>query len=271
VSRSLSQSPGSPPALRRVSVRVPAAEAEIGRALLLKLVPAGFEEVDRGDEVELAVFTDEAGEERFRSTFAGVVSSEPVPLGWEERWRDFHRPARAGGLWIGPPWEVPPPGEPAVVVDPGRAFGTGAHPTTRACIELLSQVDRSSVLDAGTGSGVIAVAAARLGYEPVHAIDVDPAAVEAASATARLNGVDIGIWQGDALTAELPETGLVVANIELRAVEALLERRPAVRAVTSGYLVHDQPMVVGWERVSRVELEGWAADLLVASRHHLLS
>jgi ribosomal protein L11 methyltransferase len=254
-----------------VSIRVPADDAEIARARLLTLSPAGFEEVDLGDMVELATYTDEAGEAAIRAGLAEEVSSERISPGWEERWRAFHRPTSAGGLWIGPPWEKPPPDEPALVVDPGRAFGTGAHATTRACIELLSTLDRGSVLDAGTGSGVIAAAAARLGFEPVSAIDVDPAAVEAASATARRNGVAIAISQGDVLTAALPEVELVVANIELRAVEALLERRPAVRAVTSGYLVRDVPTVEGWEWVTRLELEGWAADLLVVSQEHLLS
>jgi ribosomal protein L11 methyltransferase len=199
------------------------------------------------------------------------VSSKPVWAGWEGRWREFHRPARAGGLWIGPPWEVPPSGVPAVVVDPGRAFGTGAHATTRACIDLLSTLDRGSILDAGTGSGVIAAAAARLGFAPVFAIDLDPVAVEAASETARRNGVAVRISQGDVLAAALPEIDLVVANIELRAVEALLERRPAAQAITSGYLARDLPKAEGWERVSRLELEGWAADLLVAAQGPLLS
>jgi len=244
---------------------VPTAEAEIARARLLGLAPTGFEEVDLGAAVELAVYTDEAGEVHIRSALAGEVFSEPVAPGWEEGWRKFHRPARAGGLWIGPPWETPLPGEPAVVVDPGRAFGTGAHATTRACIELLSTLDRGSVLDAGTGSGVIAVAAARTGFEPVYALDVDRSAVEAATATARRNGVAITIWQGDALAAALPEVEIVVANIELRAVESLLARRPAARAVTSGYLARDAPRVEGWEQVSRLELDGWAADMLVAS------
>jgi ribosomal protein L11 methyltransferase len=192
------------------------------------------------------------------------VSSEPVSAGWEDRWREFHRPARAGGLWIGPPWEMPPSGVPAVVVDPGRAFGTGAHATTRACIDLLSTLDRGSVLDAGTGSGVIAAAAARLGFAPVFAIDLDPVAVEAASATARRNGVAVRISQGDVLAAALPEVDLVVANIELRAVEALLERHPAGRAVTSGYLAHESPAANGWRRTARMELDGWAADALTA-------
>ena len=170
----------------------------------------------------------------------------------------------AGGIWIGPPWETPPPGAPAIVVDPGRAFGTGAHATTRACIEVLSRLDHRSLLDAGTGSGVIAAAAARLGFEPVFAIDSDPAAVEAASGTARRNGMDFEVTQGDVLAAVLPEVDLVVANIELRAVEALLVRRPASTAVTSGYLVRDVPRVEGWEQVSRVERDGWAADVFAA-------
>lgn len=246
---------------------MPTAEAEIARARLLTLVPTGFEEVDLGDEVELAAYTDEAGEEAIRSALTGEFSSARVDPGWEERWRAFHRPARAGGLWIGPPWETPPPGEPAVVVDPGRAFGTGAHATTRACIELLAGLDRGSILDAGTGSGVIAVAAARLGFEPVFALDLDPVAVEVASATAHQNGVSVRIWQGDVLADALPKVELVVANIELRAVEALLARRPAATAVTSGYLAAEAPQVEGWEPVSRLELEGWAADMLAASRH----
>ncbi len=120
---------------------MPAAHAEIAGSRLLELAPSGFEERAAGDMTELAVYTDDAGAERIRAAFAEHVSSEALLPGWEERWRAFHRPVRAGGLWIGPPWESPPPGERAVVVDPGRAFGTGAHPTTRACIEVLSLLD----------------------------------------------------------------------------------------------------------------------------------
>ncbi len=214
---------------------------------------------------ELAVYTDEAGAARIRAAFSEEVASEPVLAGWEERWRAFHRPVRAGGLWIGPPWETAPPGESAVVVDPGRAFGTGAHPTTRACIEVLSQLERGSVLDAGTGSGVIAVAAATLGFGPVFAVDVEADAVEAASFTAQRNGVGVRITRADVLVDELPVADLLVANIELRVVEALLARRPAPRAITSGYLTDERPRAAGWEPVSRLELNGWAADLLAFS------
>ena len=244
---------------------MPAARAELAGSRLLELAPSGFEERAAGGLTELGVYTDEAGAERIRAAFGEPVSTEVVPPGWEERWRAFHRPVRAGGLWIGPPWELPPSGEPAVVVDPGRAFGTGAHPTTRACIEVLAQADRGGVLDAGTGSGVIAVAAARLGFAPVFALDVDPDAIEAAGATARRNGVSIEVRQADVLVDELPKVDLLIANIELRAVEELLARCPASRAITSGYLSHERPRAAGWKRVSRIELDGWVADLLAFS------
>ena len=182
--------------------------------------------------------------------------------GWEDRWKEFHRPVRAGGLWIGPPWVPPPAGELAVVVDPGRAFGTGAHATTRACIELLDGVERGSLLDAGCGSGVVAVAAARLGFASVVAVDSDAVAVEVAAETARTNGVDLDVRRLDVLHDRLPVTDVAVANIELGAVERLLERLPARIAVTSGYLASQAPSAAGWLRVRRLELDGWAADVL---------
>lgn len=210
------------------------------------------------------MYVDGAGEERVRAAFEDV-RAVPVEPGWEDRWRAFHRPVRAAGLWIGPPWEPPPPGEPAVIVDPGRAFGTGAHPTTRACLELLGGAARGSVLDAGCGSGVLAVAAARLGFGPVFAVDDDLLAVEAAERTALENGVRVSIGAADVLVDSLPRVDLVMANIELRSVEVLLARRPAPSAITSGYLAHESPDADGWEAIDRVELEGWAADLLAAN------
>ena len=186
--------------------------------------------------------------------------------GWEDRWKEFHRPASAGGLWIGPPWIAPPASEPAVVVDPGRAFGTGAHPTTRACIEAISRLERGSLLDAGCGSGVVAVAAARLGFDPVRAVDLDEVAVEVAQETVRRNGVAIEVSRADVLRDELPSSDITVANIERSVVEQLLERLDSSLAVTSGYYSSEQPAAPGWSHVDRVELEGWAADVLT-KRH----
>ena len=134
---------------------------------------------------------------------------------------------RIGPLWVGPPWEKPDEGALAVVIDPGRAFGTGAHPTTRLCLELVVEQERTSLIDLGCGSGVVAVAAAKLGFGPVAALDSDAVAVEVARTNATVNDVEIETMQADVLTAQLPEAGLAVANIALPAVEGLA---PRVRA-----------------------------------------
>jgi ribosomal protein L11 methyltransferase len=234
------------------------------RARLLELVPEGFEEVEQDDGLELVVYTDDAGEAALRDRFE-AVSAVPVSPGWEDRWRAFHRPVRAGGLWIGPPWERPPRASDTVVIEPGRAFGTGAHPTTRACIELLARQPRGSVLDAGCGSGVVSVAAARLDFRPVLAIDVDPVAVEVTRENALRNQVELEARRADVLRDELADTDLLVANIELSVVREVLARRPAARAITSGYLAGESPGVAGWTVVDGLELEGWSAHVLSAS------
>jgi ribosomal protein L11 methyltransferase len=243
---------------------VPSGEEEAARARLLEIAPGGFEEVEGDGWLELALYADAAGEERARAARGDVaVAVSPVEAGWEDRWRSFHRSVVVGGLWVGPPWEHPPDGVSAVVVDPGRAFGTGAHATTRACIELLADLERGSCLDAGCGSGVVAVAAVRLGFGPVVAVDNDADAVEVAVSTARRNGVAVDVRRADVLRDELPPADVLVANIELAVVEAVLRRATARVAVTSGYLADEAPAAAGWERAARLELEGWAADALV--------
>jgi ribosomal protein L11 methyltransferase len=188
-----------------------------------------------------------------------------VEAGWEDRWREFHHGVAIGRLWVGPPWEPSPPDAIAVVIDPGAAFGTGAHPTTRLCLELLLEQPRGSILDVGCGSGVIAIAAAGLGFEPVLAVDFDEAAVEATQVNARVNGAKIDARLADALEVELPATDLVIANITLAAVRALGARLESHRAITSGYLAGDQPDLPGFTRLERRTLDGWAADLFERS------
>jgi ribosomal protein L11 methyltransferase len=189
------------------------------------------------------------------------ASVEPAAEGWEDAWRAFHRPVVAGGLWLGPPWEAPPDPARAVVIDPGRAFGTGSHPTTRLCVALLAATTgRGSLLDVGCGSGVLALASSRLGFAPVLAVDVDPVAVETTSANALANGLEVETAILDATTDPLPATDVAVANILLRPVETILGRLEAPEAITSGYLVGERPAHDGWAHIEVAELDGWAAD-----------
>lgn len=243
---------------------VPLARAEQARATMIELFPHGFEEHDDAHGVELAAYTDSAGEERLWHAF-GAVQAQDVEDGWEDRWRRFHRPARIGRLWVGPPWEEPDADAIAVVIDPGRAFGTGTHPTTRLCLELLGELEPTSLLDVGCGSGVLSIAAAKLGFAPVTAMDVEPQAIEATERNAAANDVEIGAVLGDALDGELPASETTIANITLEAVETLGPSLRSACAVTSGYLASDAPTLAGYRTEARRERDGWAADLHIRS------
>jgi ribosomal protein L11 methyltransferase len=229
-------------------------------ATMLELFPEGFVEEARGDSVELAVFTDEGGADLLAARF-GRVATEHLSPGWEDEWKRFHRPVEVGPLWIGPPWESPPAGFETVVIDPGRAFGTGAHPTTRLCVELLLDLERGSVLDIGCGSGVLAIAACKLGFRPVVAVDVDGAAVEAAGRNAAANGVDVEVRLLDATTQPLPGGEIALANLDLPTVARL--SLPSRSIVTSGYYESDRPTFAGFTHEARRAEAGWAADLFI--------
>lgn len=229
---------------------------------MIELFPEGFEEVEVKAGLELAAYTNAAGEERVWQVF-GPGRAEDVEAGWSDAWKQFHRPVRIGPLWIGPPWEMPVAGALAVVVDPGRAFGTGSHPTTRLCLELLLEAEISSLLDLGCGSGVLAIAGARLGFSPVRALDLDPLAVEAANANAAANGVAVEVGAADVLVDPLPETTVAVANIALPQIEVVAGRVQALSLITSGYLASERPSLRGWLHRDRRAADGWAADLFV--------
>jgi ribosomal protein L11 methyltransferase len=235
--------------------------AEEARALMIDLFPEGFEEREGGDSIELAAYG-ERGDVARRLEPLGPVLELEVVAGWENEWRRFHRPVRIGPLWVGPSWEEPDATAIAVVVDPGRAFGTGAHATTRLCLELLLDLPTTGIVDVGCGSGVLAVAAARLGFEPVVALDSDGAAVEAARANAAANDVVVDVRLADALTDPLPTVEVAVANIARAPVELVAERFAGGLLIASGYLEEEQPSPAGWGSVKRRAAEGWAADLL---------
>jgi ribosomal protein L11 methyltransferase len=219
-------------------------EAEL--AILLHVFPEGVEELDGA----FAVYAEEP------PIGFDVVEVEDVEAGWEDAWREFHHGIEIGRLWVGPPWELAPSGAIPIVIDPGRAFGTGAHATTRLCLELLQDVEPTSLLDVGCGSGVLSVAAAKLGFAPVGAFDIDDVALEVARANAAANGVEVDVLD------EVRPAELAVMNIAGEVVEGMLPKLPVRRAITSGYLDRDEPRVAGWHRVDRRVRDGWAADLL---------
>jgi ribosomal protein L11 methyltransferase len=230
---------------------------------MLELFPEGFEEIDRPDGVELVAYTDAGGEERLWHVFGGV-RGEDVAADWRDRWKEFHRPIRIGRLWVGPPWHEPPAGVTAIVIDPGRAFGTGAHPTTQLCLELLLELAPASVLDLGCGSGVLAIVAAKLGCAPVIALDADENAVAATRANARTNGVQIEVRQADVFGDELPATDIALANITRPALVTVAPRLRSSRVVSSGYLPTDPVELPSLRHVRRITRAGWAADVYEA-------
>jgi ribosomal protein L11 methyltransferase len=241
-------------------VFVPPGAAEDARARMVELFPEGFEESETGDGLTLAAYTDADGEERLRSAF-GAVESVTVEPDWADRWREFHRSVRAGPFWVGPPWERTPDEALAIVIDPGRAFGTGAHATTRLCLRLLAALPPGSALDVGSGSGVLAIAAAKRGFRPVIALDSDPAAVAATRANAERNAVAVETRRADALTEALPHTDVTLANLTLADVQALAPRLSSRWLIASGYLASDDPSLAPFERRRRRTAEGWAADV----------
>jgi ribosomal protein L11 methyltransferase len=229
---------------------------------MVELFPDGFEEVGAGEAVELAAYTTSQGEARFRRAFPETRAEDVAP-GWLDAWKRFHHPVRVGPLWLGPPWHLPPADAIAVVIDPGRAFGTGAHATTRLCLELLLACERASLVDLGCGSGVLAIAAAKLGFAPVTALDADPAAVDAAARNVARNGVAVAVERADVLADALPDALVAVANIARDAVERIGPRLGSKTLVTSGYTRAGRPAPAGWRHVERREKDGWAADRYV--------
>ncbi len=290
----------------RLAIRVRREDAEIVLSELLELAPGGVEEVElEGGAVEYAVYGS-AGElpelPDLRAAAAGAlieVASSEVADDWAQRWRQFHKPVliaspdttRVPAVRVRPPWESPDSQEGTVeiVVDPGQAFGTGAHATTRLCLALLLRLAASepggrALLDVGTGSGVLAIAAAKLGYAPVIACDHDRESVRAAAENADANGVRIDVRRLDLRSDPIPLMGedredreessqpVVVANL-LRPL--LLDLARTMRSAPShllagGLLIGEVDEIVsayatrhGLRERERCESGEWAAVWLV--------
>jgi ribosomal protein L11 methyltransferase len=222
--------------LIRLAVRCSPDQAELVLAELTVLAPNGVEEERGPGYVEYAIYGGEGELPELGEIDAVVgagrveVSATEIPDDWADRWRDFHKPVLVGGrLWLRPSWE--PPHEEAIdlVVDPGQAFGTGSHPTTRLCLQFLLELEQAGeahgpLTDLGTGSGVLAIAASKLGWGPVEGYDHELPALEAAAANAAANGVQLVLQRANLRETlpELPPT--VVANMTAPILKAVADQ-----------------------------------------------
>jgi ribosomal protein L11 methyltransferase len=279
--------------LIRLAVRCEPQLAEQVLAELVVLAPNGVEEESGDGWVEFAIYgaPGEVPELGAVEAAAGdglvEVSTEEIPDDWADRWRDYHEPVLvADRVLIRPSWHQPEvawsraaPGREAdeaarivdVVLDPGNAFGTGAHPTTRMCVELLAahadESEPGALADLGTGSGVLAIVAAKLGFGPVIAVDTEEAALEAAAANAAANGVELELRRANLRAERVPEAPTLVANLTapiLTEVASRLEHAPGA-LICSGLLAREQEIVeaafegAGMQVKDRCREGDWAA------------
>jgi ribosomal protein L11 methyltransferase len=250
-------------------------------AALLELAPAGLEQVDGEGWVEFALYGAPGELPTFPNGLAEVagvrvsVSGTELADDWAERWREFHQPVHVGKrVWVRPPWAEPRDGALDLVIDPAQAFGTGAHPTTRLSLELLLDIEpRGALTDVGCGSGVLAIAAARLGFEPVFALDNDPAAVDATLDNGRVNGVRLaGVERLDLRSDPIPPAPTVTANLVRPLLLELARRMPErpERLIVSGLLEGEEDEAAAafapMRQSRRLRLGGWSALLLVQIR-----
>jgi ribosomal protein L11 methyltransferase len=246
-------------------------------AALLELAPGGVEQVDGDGFVEYAVYGAPGELPSFPDGDAEVggvlvrVRGEPVADDWAERWKEFHEPVLiADRLFVRPPWAEARPGTLDLAIDPGQAFGTGAHATTRLSLELLLELEPDgSFADLGCGSGVLAIAAAKLGFAPVTAVDNEQAALEATVANAAANGVSLDRVERIDLRAERPPGAeTVAANLMRPLLLRLAERidEPPRALILSGLLDEEADEVAAafapLRERRRLSAQGWSALLL---------
>ena len=251
-------------------------------AELLELAPAGFEQVDGDGFVEFALYGAPGelpelpdGPARIGATEVRV-SATTLGDDWANRWREFHKPAQSGRIRVRAPWHEAGAHEGIdIVIDPGQAFGTGAHPTTRLCLELLQEVTGAAstatgpLADLGCGSGVLAIAAAKLGFGPIVAVDNEQAALDATLGNASANGVTLQrVERCDLRTEPAPIERVTVANLVrplLLEVARLLPEQPET-LIVSGLLEGEEDEVAAafasFDERRRLRLQGWSALLL---------
>jgi ribosomal protein L11 methyltransferase len=292
----------------RLAVRVQRAQAELVLAELLELAPAGVEETLIGEQtVEYAVYGAPGELPQLPDLKAAAgealveISTSETADDWQERWKQFHRPVLVEppreatparptpALHVRPPWELASSRDDVaeIIIDPGQAFGTGAHATTRLCLDMLlelhaTELERGPLLDVGTGSGVLAIAAARLGFAPVLALDHDCLSIDAARINAAVNETQIELRRVDLRSEELPWLGASEAPAGAIVLLANLLRpllldltvaiaKPPAHLIASGLLTEQVDEIVqavdqrhGMRERARSTDGEWAAVWLVA-------
>lgn len=200
--------------------------------------------------------------------------------GWAEKSQAALTAVQVDGLIVAPPWDVPADAEQVIIIEPSMGFGTGHHQSTRLCLRALQRIDLAGahVLDLGTGSGVLAIAAAQLGAQSVLAIDEDPDAVEAARKNVELNdvGASVEVRQEDLALLEPRQADVLLANLTgamLRRYADLIVRHlaPGGRAIVSGFTQDEQVAVAHAFGVLTTEQEeqedGWVSLTFRNSTH----
>jgi ribosomal protein L11 methyltransferase len=249
--------------MRRVTLRVrPGAVEDVLDALLPRL-PDGAHV--RGDTLVLHARTAPLPDDLAVDGVVDITESD-VPDDWRERRRldGLGGVEVAGRIWLRSPDDPPPaPGLMDIVIERSAAFGTGAHPTTRMCLGFILGLEpRGAFSDLGCGAGALSIAAAKLGFAPVQAVDYDEHSVESARANARDNGVAVDANVLDLTRQAPPPARVFAANMPARVHRALQVPDVTEVIIVSGIRSPDDVTYEGWRRTDVLERDGWVAMLL---------
>jgi ribosomal protein L11 methyltransferase len=276
-----------------LSVHAPLAIRAILEALILDYQCSGVEEKDDGF---LACFPEgthrrdllsimQRGQKRVReSGLSGEydISVQEIPyVDWSVRWKDMFNPVEAGRtLIIMAPWHNKSTERIPVIIEPSMAFGTGEHPTTRLCLEALEQcVGQShskSLLDIGTGTGILAIAAAKLGIADITALDSDPVAIEIAHENIKINNTPVVVVSGSPLHAVSGTYDVIVGNLTSDTIKALFHdsmKRLSMggTCIFSGILEEQKDDMLSFFRAQGIqnietgERDGWCSMLFMST------
>jgi ribosomal protein L11 methyltransferase len=265
--------------MREVSLEIPTEALEDVLDRLLLIVPRGVREVERGAKVELRMRGDQVPTVAEIATAVGRwphrIEERTVPDDWRERrLADYVPDVIAGRVVVRPDWARPPrdPGIIDIVLSESGAFGGGTHPTTHTCLEQLLALPPAGLFaDLGCGTGVLAIAAARLGWQPVLAIDVQPDSVESARANAAANSVAVTATVLDLLVEPPPSADGIAANVpawlHAQLAASLAEPLPAVLLI-SGFVDAEAAGVLeayaarGLRPRRQLDAHGWVVAVL---------